>query len=162
VGLLEPDGGGGGAGGEARLTGKRIIVHSLDDARAALAAASALKTAVTLASAHGAGGYAGPLWFKAMIEAAAAEYPGAEMTAVLDCADEAGTVLQALRHGLKRVRFTGNAAALKRLRAIAGELGAAIETGRAPAALDLREVTDPAGAARTYLAEAPAGRAKRR
>jgi fructose/tagatose bisphosphate aldolase len=144
------------------VSGKRIIVHSLDDARAALAAASALKTPVTLASAHGAGGYAGPLWFKAIVEAAAAEYPGAEMAAVLDCADEAGTVLQALRHGLKRVRFTGNAAALKRLRAIAGELGAMIETGRAPAALDLREVADPAGAARTYLAEAPAGRAKRR
>lgn len=144
------------------MSGKRIIVHSLDDARAALAAAVELKTAVTLASAHGAGGYAGPLWFKAVIEAAAAEFPGAEMAAVLDCADEAGTVLQALRHGLKRVRFTGNAAALKRLRAIAGKLGATIETARAPAALDLREAPDPKAAARAYLAEAPPRRAKRR
>ena len=144
------------------MSGKRIIVHSLDDARAALAVAVELKTAVTLASAHGAGGYAGPLWFKAMIAAATAEFPEAEVTAVLDCADEAGTVLQALRHGLKCVRFTGNAAALKRLRAIAGELGATIETVRAPAALDLREAPDPKAAARAYLAAVPAKRRTRR
>jgi len=143
------------------VEGKRVIVHSLADARAALAAASALHRPITLASAYGAGGYAGPLWFKGVIEAAAAEFPEVSVSAVLDCADEAGTVLLALRHGLKRVRFTGNAAARKRLQAIAAELGAEIETGRRPAALDLREVRDPAAELRAYLAP-PARRRKQR
>jgi len=136
----------------SRASGKRVIIHSLADARRALAAASALHAPVTLASAHGAGGYAGPLWFKGVVEAAAAEFPEAKTSAVLDCADEAGTVLLALRHGLKRVRFTGNAAARRRLEAIAAELGAEIETGARPAALDLREAPDPEAALRAYLA----------
>jgi len=143
------------------VAGKRVIFHSLADARAALAAASALHRPVTLASAHGAGGYAGPLWFKGVIEVAAAEFPEAAATYVLDCADEAGTVLLALRHGLKRVRFTGNAAARKRLEAIAAKLGAEIETGRQRAALDLREARDPEAALRAYLAPPTRGRRRR-
>ena len=137
------------------MSGKRIIVHSLEDARAALAAARDLKVAVTLASAAGAGGYAGPLWFKALIAAARAEFPEAEAVAVLDCGREAGTTLAALRHGFKRVRFTGEAAALQSLREIAQALGAEIETGEAPTALDLQGERDPESAARDYLQRLP-------
>ena len=36
-----------------------------------------------------------------------AAHPGVAVEAVLDCGDEAGTVLAALRAGFKRVRFTG-------------------------------------------------------
>ena len=136
------------------MSGKRIIVHSLGDARAALAAARDLGVPVTLASAEGAGGYAGPLWFKSLIAAARAEFPEAEATAVLDCGSEAGTTLAALRHGFKRVRFTGEAAALQPLREIALELGAEIETGAAPEALDLLDESDPEAAARAFLAAA--------
>ena len=134
------------------MSGKRIIVHSLGDARAALAAARALEVSVTLASAAGAGGYAGPLWFKSVIEAARADFADAEIAVVLDCGGEAGTTLGALRHGFKRVRFTGNEAALASLREIARELGAEIETGPAPEALDLLNERDPEAAARAYLA----------
>jgi hypothetical protein len=70
-------------------------------------------------------------------------------------------VLLALRHGLKRVRFTGSVAARRRLQAIAAELGAEIETGRRPAALDLREARDPAAELRAFLAP-PAGPRKQR
>ena len=136
------------------MSGQRIIVHSLAHARAALAAARDLGLPVTLASGAGAGGYAGPLWFKSLIAAARAEFPQTEATAVLDCGGEAGTTLAALRHGFKRVRFTGDAAALQPLREIAQELGAEIETGDAPAALDLLNETDPEAAARAYLAAA--------
>ena len=134
------------------MRGKRVIVHSLEQARAALAAAHELRQTITLASAYGAGGYAGPLWFKSVVEAAAAEYPNVQVSAILDCADEAGTVLLALRHGLRQVRFTGHAAARKRLMAIARELGAEIETGRAPAALDLRDARVSAAILRGFLA----------
>jgi fructose/tagatose bisphosphate aldolase len=134
------------------VSGKRVIVHSLDHARAALAAARALQVPVTLASAAGAGGYAGPLWFKSLVETARADFPEVDVTAVLDCGVEAGTTLAALRHGFKCVRFTGSEAALAPLLDIAHELGAEIETGVAPDALDLLDEPDPEAAARIYLA----------
>jgi hypothetical protein len=124
------------------VSAKRIIIHSLADARAALAAAWALKSPVVLASAEAAGGYAGPAWFKALVDQARAEFPEARATAVLDCGDEAGTA---------------GGAALKRLKDIAGQMGAAIETGRRPAALDLLDQRDPEAAARVYLAGPPRG-----
>ena len=136
------------------MSGKRIIVHSFAHARAALAAARDLRLPVTLASAAGAGDYAGPLWFKSLISAARAEFPGVDAAEVLDCSGEAGTVLAALRHGFKRVRFTGGEAALQSLHEIAHELGAEIETGDAPEALDLLDQRDPEAAARAYLAAA--------
>ncbi|HWG80422.1 MAG TPA: hypothetical protein VN681_11640 [Stellaceae bacterium] len=131
---------------------RRIIIHSLDHARAALAAAASAGVPVVLASAEGAGGYAGPMWFKALVETALAEHPGTAADAVLDCADEAGTTLAALRAGLKRVRFTGADEVRQRLAAIAAQLGAEIESGAALPALDLLDARDPARACRAYLA----------
>ena len=139
------------------LTSHRIIIHSLDHARAALAAAAAAGVPVTLASAEGAGGYAGPLWFKAVVETAASEHPGMAAAAVLDCADEAGTTLAALRAGLKRVRFTGADDVRQRLAAIAAQLGAEIESGAPSPALDLLDAGDPARACRAYLARNEGG-----
>jgi fructose/tagatose bisphosphate aldolase len=133
------------------VSGKRIIIHSLADARAALAAAQALKVPVTLVSAEGAGGYAGASWFKALVDAAAAEFSEVVLTAVLDCADEPGTALNALRHGIKHLRFTGAAAPRRRLKDIARELGAEIEIGKAPQALDLLDQPNPEEAALAYL-----------
>ena len=131
---------------------RRIIIHSLDHARAALDAAAALGVPVTLASAVGAGGYAGPLWFKALIEIALRDHPGVSAAAVLDCGDEAGTTLGALRAGLKQVRFTGRDDVRERLAAIAASLGATIESGEPPPALDLLDAADPARLCRAYLA----------
>src|SRR5579864_2025139 len=131
---------------------RRIIIHSLDHARAALDAAAAVGVPVTLASAIGAGGYAGPLWFKAVIEAALHDHPGVTAAAVLDCGDEAGTTLGALRAGLKLVRFTGRDDVRERLAAIAAQLGAAIESGEPVPALDLLDAADPARLCRAYLA----------
>ena len=134
------------------MSGRRIIVHSLAHARAALAAARAAQVPVVLASAEAAGGYAGPLWFKSLLEAARADFPEVAVTAVLDCGSEAGTTLAAFRHGIKRVRFTGDEAALAPLQDIAHQIGAEIETGAPPEALDLLEQRDPEAAARIYLA----------
>src|SRR5208282_3130051 len=77
--------------------GGRIVVHSLDQARAALAAASALRRNVVLASAPGAGCYAGPAWFKSLVEQAKSTYPGAETEAVLDCGADSGVAKAAMR-----------------------------------------------------------------
>ena len=129
----------------------RVIVHSLEHARMAMAAAASLGTEVTLLSAPGAGIYAGPLWFKAVVEEAAAAHPGVPVTAVLDCGDAPGTVLAALRAGFRHVVFTGPDETRTRLAEIAAQSGAAIET-RMEGALDLLGRYDGAAACRAFLA----------
>ena len=132
--------------------GGRIVVHSLDQARAALAAASSLKRKVVLASASGAGCYAGSPWFKSLAALAQASYPEAQMESVLDCGAEAGVALAALRMGFKRVGFSGGDNARAKLEEIARALGATIESGGAPDALDLRDGKDAEASCRSYLA----------
>src|SRR5260221_10075180 len=135
----------------ARPEPHRIIIHSLAHARAALDAGAARGVPVTLASAGGAGGYAGPLWFKALIEAALRDHPGVSAAAVLDCGDEPGTTLGALRAGIKQVRFTGAGEVRERLAAIAAALGATLESGEAMPALDLLDAPDPTPLCPAYL-----------
>jgi hypothetical protein len=137
---------------------RRIIVHSLAEARAAVAAAAALDVPVTLESAAGAGGYAGPLWFKALVDAAQAAHPEAAVSALLDCGDEAGTALGALRAGIARVRYSGPAETRARLAAIAAALGASLEDAGQGEALDLLEARHPEAAAREFLAGNRSGR----
>ena len=140
---------------------RAVTVHSLDHARAALAAAAALGRPVTLVSAPGAAGYAGVAWFRKVVALAAKDQPGVTVSAVLDCADKPGLVLAALRQGLGRVCFTGSRAAAAKLSAIATAQGAEI-VARPRRALDLRGVADPEAACRTWLGGAPAPQARRK
>jgi fructose/tagatose bisphosphate aldolase len=134
----------------------RIIVHSPDHARAAVAAAAALHVPVTLVSAPGAGAYAGAAWFKALVAEATAAFPQAAVYAILDCGEAPGAVLAALRAGFRRVIFTGAEAARLRLVAFAGTRDAVLDPAEAPA-LDLLDARDAEAACRAYLA--PAGTA---
>ncbi len=154
MGLLEPHGRRGGRLRQARLSGAErvIVIHSPGHARAALAAAASLAVPVTLASAPGAGIYAGPGWFKAVIEMARAEFPTAVVSSVLDCGDAPGMVLAALRQGLKRVRFDGSDAVAERLAEIAAQCGAVIERTVLAPALDLLDRDDPEAACHDFLA----------
>jgi hypothetical protein len=130
----------------------RIVVHSPAHAKAALAAAAALDRPVTLQSAGGAGAAAGPRWFLALVAQAARDHPAARYEAVLDCADEPGTVLAALRAGCRRVLFTGGGEAAGKLSETAVATGAAIEAREEGRALDLLGVRDPESACRAFLA----------
>ena len=114
---------------------------------------------VTLESATGAGAYAGPAWWKALIEAARAEHPAAEMmAAVLDCGEEPGTALTALRAGVSRIRFTGDVAMRGRLGAIAAQLGATVEGEAATEdVLDLLEARNALALSRRFLARNEGG-----
>jgi hypothetical protein len=114
-----------------------IIVHSLGHAVAALKAAAAAGRRVTLASAPGAGGYAGAGWFRGLVEAAREAVPEARFSALLDCGDEAGAALAALRSRVEGVVFTGRADVAHRLADIALQRGVRFETVRPAAALDL-------------------------
>lgn len=106
-----------------------VTVHGLDHARAALAPGRP----VLLLSAPGAAGFAGALWWRALVAAAldGGGQPGAPDA--LDCADQAGRALEALHAGCRIVVLLpcpGFAAVAARAR------GAAVLPSR-PDSLDL-------------------------
>ena len=98
-----------------------VVVHGRAEAEWALRVAAGRP--VLLLSAPGAALNAGPGWFKAVLDQAAAEYPASPFTAALDCAAAPGAALTALRAGFKLVIFDlGHPSA-------ASVLGAAAEAG---------------------------------
>ena len=138
--------------GRAALNARVVLFHSRAHAEAALAVAAELAKPVVLESAPGVAAYAGAGYLMEVVERAAARRPDAAVTWVIDCGDDAGTALGALRGGWKRVRFSGRADVLAKLADIAAQQGAELLAGGAPAdALDLRDTSDAAAACRAYL-----------
>ena len=105
-----------------------IRIYGLDDALAAAEAAADLDCPLALISAAGAGYWAGPLWFKSLIEEVRKRHPGLAMSATLDCGDYAGAVMAAVRARVPRILFTGNQAAADRLAQIADAAGLTLLT----------------------------------
>ncbi len=103
---------------------ERIIVHNLDQAKVALAEARASKRLVTLISPYAAGGYAGAGYFKHMVDQLQTDF--AEVNFILDCGDNPGVVLAALRQGMKRIKFVGDREYAQKLAVIARKYGAEI------------------------------------
>ncbi len=135
------------------MMGRPIIVHSLAEARAAVAVAAELGVPVTLASAPEAAGYLGALWFRELVKMASTERPEVRVDAVIDCGDQPGHVMAALRQGLKRVRFTGPKSTAATLRNLASQYDAEIVTG-ALRAHDMAGQAEPETACRRWLAGA--------
>ena len=106
--------------------------------------------ALLLVSAAGAGGHAGAGWFKALIEMAERARPDVRLTAILDCADQPGHVLAALRAGVQDIAFQGNETAAARLAGMAAENGARLH-GTLPDSLDLRHCRNAIQTARSWL-----------
>ena len=92
-----------------------------------------------LASPPDAGGYVGPGWFRAVVAAAREAVPGARFSALLDCGDNVGAALAAIRAEVEGVIFIGRADVARRLADIAGQHGVRFETKRPAAALDLQD-----------------------
>lgn len=132
-----------------------IVIHSLEHARAALAAAAERRTPVTVLSAPRAAAYAGAAWFRKVMDQAMADHPDlpeGRVTAVLDCGDAPGLALGALRQGVKAVRFAGAAGSAGKIAAIAAERGAVlIEDDPYGDALDLKDTADCREACREWL-----------
>jgi hypothetical protein len=114
-----------------------FVIHGLGHAVAALAAAADAGRPIILLSAPHAGGYAGPGWFRELVAAAREAVPRAQCAALLDCGDEAGSVLAALRAGVEGVVFTGRGDVARRLTDIAARHGACLLTARPATLLDL-------------------------
>jgi hypothetical protein len=105
-----------------------VIIHGLEDARAALAPG----LPVTLLSAPGAGAVGGALWWRALMRLAR---PGeADGPDILDCGTDAGAALAALRAGQRVLVLCGATAPL--VTGAAATIGALV-LEKAPPALDL-------------------------
>ena len=113
-----------------------IVVHSLAQATAALKAAEGAGRSIVIASPPGAGSYVGPGWFGSMVDAARQAVPDASFSALLDCADDVGAALAAIRSEVEAVVFTGRADVARRLADIARQHGVQFVTDRPAVALD--------------------------
>jgi hypothetical protein len=105
---------------------KAVIVHDVNQARAALAAGRP----VTLLSAPNAAMFGGCLWWRALLREA--DFAGLSL---LDCGDAPGRALEAIRLGLPGVILTASDA-YAAVAIIAAEAGA-VMLRQAPPALDL-------------------------
>jgi hypothetical protein len=92
-----------------------------------------------LASAPGAGSYVGPGWFREVVAAAREAVPEARSSSLLDCGDDRGAALAAIRSEVEGIVFTGRADVARRLADIATQHGVRFVTERAVPALDLGE-----------------------
>jgi hypothetical protein len=121
------------------------VVHHLEQAQAALAAAAEFGCAIELRSAPGAAGYAGVGYLKAL-----GEEVGHEL--LIDCGDDAGLVMAALRTGCRRIVFSGSDELARRLSDMAAQLGAVVVVeAQAPEAVMLQPEDDPAAILRARL-----------
>jgi hypothetical protein len=92
---------------------------------------------VVLASAPDAGGYLGPGWFASLITEAREAVPETSFSALLDCGDNVGAALAAIRSEVEGVIFTGRPEVARRLADIARQHGARLLTDRPSPAVDL-------------------------
>jgi hypothetical protein len=98
----------------------QVVVHHLEQAQTALAAAAELGCAIELRSAPGAAGYAGVGYLKAL-----GDELGREL--LVDCGDDAGLVMAALRTGCRRIAFSGSDELACQLADMAAQFGAVLD-----------------------------------
>ncbi len=130
----------------------QIVVYALADARAALQAAAACDTPITLVSPAGAAAYGGPAWFREVVAQAHDAVPDAAFDSVLDCASEAGHALAAIREGVPAICFDGPNDVRDKIHDIAAQSGCAITEIDYERALDLDQCDDATAACRDWLA----------
>ncbi len=109
-----------------------VVVHGLDHARTALAPG----LPVTLLSAPAAASFAGCAWWRALVQAARAEFAAFEWTDILDCGDAPGYAMSALRLGQRAIILDPACPAFAAVEGVAGSLGARL-LGQRPSSLDL-------------------------
>lgn len=122
-----------------RTSSPAVVIHGLDDARAALdAAARAGCDALTLLSAPDAACFMGAAWWRALLAAASAFAPGLRRNDLLDCGDAAGRAVEALRLGQRGLVLSATCPQRLAVLERAAPLGAVV-LARRPPALDLAE-----------------------
>lgn len=134
-----------------------VVVHGLDDAVTALEAAARHGRPLLLLSAPGAAHSGGAAWWRDVIEQASAAVPGADARAVLDCANEPGMALAAIREGVEAIALDVEGDTRARIADIAGQAGVAFVSVERAHALDLAWQDDPQAACEKLFGTAPRG-----
>jgi len=129
-----------------------FIVYDRDHALAVATVSAEMGTPVRLYSpSHGAAALGADV-FQAIVSEARDAFPEADLSAVLDCGDEPGTALGAIRHGIEAISLAAEPDVRHRVADIAAQSGTKI-VGRATEALDMSGSTDPAGDIRTWISK---------
>jgi len=105
----------------------RVIVRDRAEMERALGTAAASRLPVSLVSAPGAAAMAGPAFFLAAFAQALATVPGVAAGLVIDCGDDPGMALAALRAGARHIRVALPPHLLQRVQSAAASLGARVE-----------------------------------
>ena len=138
--------------GEGGKLAPTIVVYGFDDAVAALEAAAWLGRSVRLKSPFAVSASLGPQVAWSMFRQASAAVPDAEATWVLDCGDDPGTAMAALRAGVPEMQVAVSSEARARLADIAEQRGARIaEDAEDSPILDLADAEDSVSACRQWL-----------
>lgn len=132
------------------LPARAIIFHSLAHARAALTVAQETGAELCLMTAPDAARYAGPDHLKKICDLAFTGVEGGATDTLIDCGEDAGSAMAALRAGWKDIAFSGGAELAAKIADMAAQCGARlVET--VPQALDLVDEADPEAACRRWL-----------
>ncbi len=133
-----------------------ILIDSLIDARAALAAARDLGVAVTLRIRDDTAAALGGEVIARIFASAREEFPGVGFTTAVDCANAPGLAIALLRRGVDRISLRGPADMLARIADIAAACGGALDDDPRPA-LDLAQAARPRQACAGWLASGGTG-----
>ncbi len=131
----------------------QIVIYDVIQARAALRVAVECGVHVTLVSSQGAAGFAGPLWFREVIDQASAAVPEASYGSVLDCAGSAGDAMAAIHAGVPAIAITGPPAVERKITDMAVQAGCEIVRIDYSSALDLADCDDPDAVCRSWLGD---------
>lgn len=138
----------------------RIVVHEFGQAVAALSAAQAHNRPITILSARGAVRAAGAGWWRELVAQATASIPGQAAEWVLDCGDEPGMALAALREGVQKIALDAGEPIWSRVAQIATQCDASVVRVDRAGALDLAGSNNPQRDCDLYLSNTPDGVAK--
>jgi len=133
-----------------RVHGPFVIVHNIGHARDCVAMTQKLGRPVTLISPPGAVASMGPDVFLEIIAQACDDAPQEAITAVMDCGNDPGQALAALRAGCNAIRLDADAGVLSKLRDMAGSKDAVLD-GTPLALFDMAEPTATPDALQRWL-----------
>jgi hypothetical protein len=138
-----------------RMTGLHIqfVIHEYAHARAVLEAAARTGVAVTLVSAPGAVRTGGAGWWRELVSHVRNTVPHADVTSILDCADEPGMALAAIREGVEAIAISAPDDTLIRLSDVAAQSDVTIRTIDWAQTHDLAGANDPQAMCENLLRE---------
>ncbi|MBT5571239.1 MAG: hypothetical protein HOJ90_08485 [Alphaproteobacteria bacterium] len=134
--------------GDIRIS---FMVHDLSHARAVRSAAHIHNLPVLLVSAPGAVRTGGAGWWRELMTQATKAAPQADAKNVLDCANEAGMALSAIRERVEAIALSAPEPALARVKNIAEQSGVRLQSIDWDDVFDLIGSNDPQADCENHL-----------